>query len=329
MLKNAESQLEKVRKKRNLSTLDLCSINDLSMKDIELILDIAKAFKAVGNKKYTLLKDCTIFNVFFENSTRTRASFELSGKKLGADVINIASKDTSVKKNETLLDTAETLNAMRPEVIIVRTSKAGIPYFLSKHVQASVINAGDGWNEHPTQTLLDLLTMLEHHKSLKGKKVTIVGDILHSRVFGSLARALPNFGAEVRVACPETLKPKGLEQSFQCKHYLDVNKAIEGADVVYALRIQEERGANGYISTLREYSKTFGISAERFNLAAKNAILMHPGPVMRDIDMHSALVTMDQSRILQQVENGLAIRSAIMWLYARRTDKKMKENQLI
>jgi len=329
MLKNPEARLEKARKKRNLSTLDLCSIEDLSLSDINLIFEIAKEFKAIGNKKYSLLKDCTIFNAFFENSTRTRASFELSGKKLGADVINISSKDTSVKKKETLLDTAETLNAMRPEAIIVRTSKSGIPYFLSQHVKASIINAGDGCNEHPTQVLLDVFTMLEHHKTLKDKKVTVIGDILHSRVFGSLGRLLPRLGAKVRVVCPETLKPRGLEKAFKCKHYTNIDKALKGSDVVYTLRIQEERGATGYISTLREYSKSFGVSSDRLKLAAKNAILMHPGPVMRDIDMHSALVNIDQSRILDQVENGLAIRSSVLWLYSRRSDNRKKENQLI
>lgn len=326
---SAEKQMEKIRKERNLSSLDLCSIDDLTDKDIKLIFDIAAEFKKIGNKKYSLLKDCTIFNAFFENSTRTRASFELSGKKLSADVINISSKDTAIKKKESLLDTAETLNAMRPEAIIIRTSKSGIPYFLSKHVKAAIINAGDGWHEHPTQALLDAMTILEHHKSLKGKVVTVVGDILHSRVFGSLGRLLPRLGAKVRVVCPETLKPKGLTDVFECAHYHDIEKAIKGADVVYALRIQEERGAAGYISTLREYSKCFGVSKSRFELANQNAILMHPGPVVRDIDVHSALVTIDQSKILSQVENGLAIRSAILWLYARRSDSKVKNQNLI
>ncbi len=329
MAKKAEAQLEKVRKKRNLSSLDLCSIHDLSGEDIKLIIEIANEFKKIGNKKYTLLKDCTIFNAFFEPSTRTRASFELSGKKLSADVINISLKDTAIKKKESLLDTAETLNAMRPEVIIIRTSKAGIPHFLSKHVHAAIINAGDGWNEHPTQALLDVMTMIQHHSNLKQKVVTIVGDILHSRVFGSLGRLLPRLGARVRVVCPETLKPKGLEKVFKCRHYHNIESALKGSDVVYTLRIQEERGANGFISTLREYSKAFGISKKRFDLSNPDAILMHPGPVIRDIDIHSALVAMDESRILDQVENGLAIRSAILWLYARRTDSKVKIQHLI
>lgn len=329
MLKNPEHRLETIRDKRDLSVFDICSIDDLNIKDIDLILRLAREFRQIGNKKYSLLKDVTVFNAFFEDSTRTRSSFELAGKKLGADVINISSKDTSIKKKESLLDTAETLNAMRPEVIVVRTSKAGIPYFLSKHVNASILNAGDGWHEHPSQALLDALTMLDHHKTLKNKTVTIIGDILHSRVFGSLVRILMKLGAEIRIAAPATLIPQDLEKTFSCTVYYDVEKALKGVDVVYALRVQEERGASGYISTIREYSKSFGVSAKRFALADKKAILMHPGPVMRDIEVHSALVTMDQSRILNQVENGLAVRSALLWLCAKRIDNRHKKIKLI
>ena len=329
MIKDPDARLKKVRNDRNLSVFDVISIDDLTIDDIHLVLDIAKEFKSIGNQKYTLLKNLTIFNTFFEDSTRTRASFELAGKKLSADVINISGKDTSVKKNETLHDTAETLNAMRPEAIVIRTSKSGIPHFLAKHVNAAVLNAGDGWHQHPSQPLLDAMTMLEHHKTLKGKTVTIVGDIFHSRVFGSLVRILKKLEANVRVAAPETLTPKGVEKVFGIKTYYEVEKALKGADVVYTLRVQEERGSGGFIPTLREYSKNYGITTKRFALADKNAILMHPGPVIRDIDIHSALVVMDKSRILDQVENGLAIRQALLWLCAVRTDGKWKTHQLI
>lgn len=329
MSKEPEARLKDIRDGRNLSVFDVISIDDLDLKDIRLILDVAKEFKAIGNKKYNLLKDRTIFNAFFEDSTRTRSSFELAGKKMGADVINISSKDTSIKKKETLHDTAETLNAMRPEAIVIRTSRSGIPFFLSKHVNAAILNAGDGWHEHPSQALLDAMTMLEHHKDMKGKTVTIVGDILHSRVFGSLVRILNKLKAEVRVATPATFIPKGVEELFGVKTYYEVDKALKGADVVYALRVQEERGASGYIPTLREYSKNYGINARRLALADKNAILMHPGPVIRDIDVHSALVSIGQSRILDQVENGLAVRQALLWLTVDRTDGKWKTHKLI
>lgn len=329
MTKDPEARLKDLRNDRNLSVFDVVSIDNLSIKDIQLILDVAKEFKALGNTKYSLLKDRTIFNAFFEDSTRTRSSFELAGKKLGADVINISAKDTSLKKRETLHDTAETLNAMRPEAIVIRTSKSGIPFFLSKHVNAAILNAGDGWHEHPSQGLLDAMTMLEHHKDLKGKTVTIVGDILHSRVFGSLVRILNKLKAEVRVAAPATFIPKGVEELFGVKTYYEADTALKGADVVYALRVQEERGSGGFIPTLREYSKNYGINARRLALAHKNAILMHPGPVIRDIDVHSALVSMGQSRILNQVENGLAIRQALLWLTVARTDRNWKTHQLI
>ena len=320
-----EKHLSKIRKDRNLSCFDLCSIDDLTDADIKLIFDLAKAFKEAGNVKYSHLKGATIFNAFFENSTRTRASFEIGGKKLGADTINITSGGTSVKKGETLHDTAQTLNAMRSEVIIVRSEYSGIPYFLSKHVSAAVINAGDGMHEHPTQGLIDGFTMVEHYGNIKGKTVLVVGDISHSRVAGSLIRIAPKLGAKVRVAAPRTFIRNGFEEAFSyIKVYHNIEKALQGTDIVVTLRVQEERGGGKGLPTLREFSKAFGISEARFAMANEGAILMDPGPVLRDILVHNALMTHSATKILDQVENGVAIRSALLWLFANRTDKKTK-----
>ena len=234
---------------------------------------------------------------------------------------------SSVKKGESYLDTALTLDAYNLKAIIVRAAEAGVPEFLSRHVNAAIINAGDGWHEHPTQALLDALTMLDHFgaKDMKGRTIAIVGDILHSHVFGSLVRVLKKLGATVRVAAPETLLPSHVAQ-FGVTTHLNLDEALTGAHVIYALRVQEERGASGFIPTLREYSKMYGISKKRLDIADKNVILMHPGPVRRDIDVHSALVAVDErSHILKQVENGMAVRKALLWLLCERHDGKRKE----
>jgi len=327
-----ETYLEKInetRKNRDLSVSDVVSIDDLSKKDIDLILDLAKFFKETGNKKYSLLQDATIFNAFFEDSTRTRSSFELAGKKLGADVINISGGNTSVKKRETLLDTAEVLNSMRPEVVVIRTSKSGVPYTIAKHIKAAVINAGDGCHEHPSQGLLDALTIKEAFGRVQGLNVLVTGDILHSRVFGSLARIILKMGANLKIAAPYTLIPRGIKKVFKLEIFNNIEKALTNTDVVYALRVQEERGSNCFIPTLREFSKTFGISEARFRLANKNAILMHPGPLMRDIEVHSALVGKSESKYFNQVENGLAVRSALLYLLARPIKTNNKINNLV
>ena len=261
-------------------------------------------------------------NAFFEPSTRTMASFDLSAKQLSMDTSNVGGSSSSTKKGESFLDTAQTLDAYNLKIIVVRAAQAGVPEMLSRHVRASIINAGDGWHEHPTQALLDALTMLDHFgtQNLAGKTVCIVGDILHSRVFGSLVRLLKKLKATIRVAAPETFVPAGAE-NFGLRVYHKIEEALEGADVVYALRVQEERGAGGFIPTLREYSKMYGISKKRLDLASSNVILMHPGPVRRDVDVHSALVTVDErSHILKQVENGMAIRKTLLWLMASRMD---------
>jgi len=325
MVEHINNLPREVRKNRDLSVFDVVSIDDLSNDDIHLIFDVAKKFKELGNEKFSLLKGMTVFCVFFEGSTRTRASFELAGKKLGADTINITSNGTSISKGETLHDTAQTLNAMRANIIVVRTEYSGIPQFLAKHVGAAVINAGDGMHEHPSQGLLDAFTMIEHYGDIAGKTVLVVGDISHSRVFGSLVRILPRLRASMRVAAPKTFVRNGFREAFpHVQVFQNVEEALLGTDIVIALRVQEERGGGKGLPTLREFSKTFGINERRFALANVGAIFMHPGPVMRDIEVHNALMTKGTTKILNQVENGLAVRTALEWLVADRTDKKVK-----
>lgn len=321
-----EKDLIDTRAGQDVSFLDLVSIDQVSDKDLDLILKLARKFREYKTYKFRFNKGCSMVHAFFEPSTRTLSSFDLAGKNLSMDT-NSVSSTSSVTKGESYLDTAETLDSYNLKVLIVRSKESGVAEFVSRHVNAAVINAGDGWHEHPTQALLDALTMLDHFgsKDLKGKTITIVGDIMHSRVFGSLVRVLKKLNATIRVAAPETFLPDGVE-NFGLKTYYNVEEALKGANVVYALRVQEERGSNGFIPTLREYSKMYGISRKRLDLADKNAILMHPGPVRRDIDVHSALVSLDeQSQILRQVENGMAVRKALLWLLASRNDGKLKE----
>lgn len=320
-----EQDLEKTRDKRDLSCFDLYSVDQLSVTDLGVIFEIARKFREYKTYKFNLSKGNTQINCFFENSTRTLASFDLAAKHLSMDTTSVWGS-SSVKKWESYLDTAQTLDAYNSKVIVVRSSEAGVAQVLSRHVWASILNAWDGWHEHPTQGLLDILTMLDHvwSDNLKWKTVTIVGDIMHSRVFGSLVRLLNQLWAKTRVACPETLRPKHVEL-FGVELFSDVEKALEGVDIVYALRMQEERWATGFIPSLREYSKMYGISKKRLEMASKDAILMHPGPVIRDIDIHSALSAVDeQSHILRQVENGLAIRKSLIWLFTQRCDGKTK-----
>lgn len=324
--RDIEHDLIDARAGRDASFFDLYSINQLSADDLPLIYDLARKFRDYKTHKFALCRGCSSINAFFENSTRTLGSFDLSAKHLGMDTTN-AGATSSVKKGESFLDTAETLDSYNPKVIVIRCREAGVPEMLARHVQASVVNAGDGWHEHPTQGLLDGLTLLDHFGSsdLSGRTVTVVGDITHSRVFGSLVRVLKKLNATIRVAAPETFLPDQVE-NFGLKTFYNVEEALSGTDVVYALRVQEERGSNGYIPTLREYSKMYGISRKRMDLAAPEAILMHPGPVRRDVDVHSALVSVDeQSRILRQVENGMAVRKAVLWLLSVRFDGRVKE----
>ncbi len=321
-----EQDLLDFRQNKDVSFTDLCSIDDCTTDDIIFLIQLARKFREYKTAKLSLCKNNSQVNAFFENSTRTQSSFDLSGKNLGMDTINVGST-SSVKKGESFLDTIQTLDSYHVKVIIIRTKESGVPEMLRTHTSASIVNAGDGWHEHPSQGLLDMMTMLDHFelKTLSGKVVLIVGDIMHSRVFGSLVRILNKFDAKVRVVCPETFFPEKVE-NFGIEKFYNVEEALQGADVVYTLRVQEERGSKGFIPSLREYSKTFGISAKRLALANENAILMHPGPVIRDIDIHSALSAVhSQSHILQQVENGMAMRKAILWCLVKRFDNKQKK----
>ncbi|MDA8597242.1 aspartate carbamoyltransferase catalytic subunit, partial [Candidatus Pacebacteria bacterium] len=274
-----EENLVAIRDGRDASFFDLYSIDQLSATDLALIFDLARGFREAKPAKLSLCKGNTQINCFFEPSTRTQASFDLSAKHLSMDTTNVGG-GSATKKGESYIDTVETLDSYNSRTIVIRSSEAGVAEVAARHVAASVLNAGDGWHEHPTQGLLDALTMLDYFEStnLDGKTVVIVGDITHSRVFGSLVRVLIKLGATVRVAGPATFMPDQVDR-FGVRVYHDIEAALTGADVVYALRVQEERGAKGYIPSLREYSKTFGISEARLGLAAEKAILMHPGPV--------------------------------------------------
>jgi aspartate carbamoyltransferase catalytic subunit len=254
-------------------------------------------------------------NFFFEDSTRTRLSFELAGKHLSIDTVNVSGKGSSMdKKGETLNDTARTLNAMHADVIILRHSKAGTPQMIAKQISAPVINGGDGWCEHPTQAMLDLYTMWEKKGKIKGLDVVIVGDIKHSRVAGSLIRALNKYGVEPRVCGPPTLMPFGLEKAFKCKVYYNLEEAIKGVDVVYALRIQLERAAGADVPSVREYSKCYCINPAKLALAKPDAIVMHPGPINREVDLRTEVMESKQSVVEEQVENGFALRLALLYL---------------
>ncbi|MCA9361451.1 aspartate carbamoyltransferase catalytic subunit [Candidatus Kaiserbacteria bacterium] len=326
-----EANLIDIRAGQDVSFFDLYSIDQLTKEDIDLVFKVARGFREAKTAKLTLGKGCTQINCFFEPSTRTQASFDLSAKHLGMDTTNVSGSTSSAKKGESFIDTVETLDSYNVKTIIIRSSEAGIPEIASRHVAASVINAGDGWHEHPTQGLLDSLTMLDYFgtNDMSGRTVTIVGDIRHSRVFGSLVRMLKKLNATIRVAAPNTLLPEKVE-NFGLETFSEIEEALQGADVVYALRVQEERGSKGFIPTLREYSKTFGITESRLDLAKKEAILMHPGPVIRDIDVHSALVSRHQkSQILRQVENGMAIRKALLWFLVHRYDGAVKKYERI
>ena len=298
---------------------DLLGIRDLTSAEITGILDTAENFSEISNrevKKVPALRGKTVINLFFEASTRTRTSFELAAKRLSADAVNISVSSSSVSKGETLLDTAMNLDAMAPDCIVVRHSSAGVPHQLAKVSRAAVVNAGDGANEHPTQALLDAMTIREHKKQIAGLDVAIVGDILHSRVARSNIHLLTKMGAKVRVAGPGTLVPGDfqhlVESNLQvCPHIED---AISGADVVMILRIQSERQDAAYFPSLREYSIHFGLTNERLDLAKKDAIVLHPGPMNRGIEIASEVADSSRSLILDQVKYGVAVRMAVLYL---------------
>lgn len=301
-----------------LSTKHLLGIKDLSVQDIDLILETAKSFKEVINrpiKKVPSLRDITVANLFFENSTRTRISFELAQKRLGADIINFSASTSSVKKGETLIDTANNILSMKVDMIVMRHSSPGACVFLAKKVNAHIINAGDGTHEHPTQALLDAFSIKEKLGTLKNVKVAIVGDILHSRVALSNILLLNKMGAKVKVCGPLTLMPKYI-QSLGIEVETNLMKALEWCDVANMLRIQLERQDTKYFPSLREYALMYQLNNEVLSKLKKEIIIMHPGPINRGVEITSDVADSKHSIILEQVENGVAVRMAVMYLLA-------------
>lgn len=302
-----------------LSVQHLLGIKHLNKADIDLIFKTADHFKEVINrpiKKVPSLRDITIANLFFENSTRTKLSFELAEKRLSADVINFSASQSSVKKGETLIDTANNILSMKVDIIVMRHPSVGACDFLSKHVNAKIVNAGDGTHEHPTQALLDSYSIRERLGNVEGKKVVIVGDILHSRVALSNIYALKLQGAEVKVCGPKTLIPKYIE-SLGANIEYDINKALEWCDVANVLRVQNERMEINYFPSTREYSQLFGINKKLLDSLDKKIVIMHPGPINRGVEISSDVADSNQSIILNQVENGVAIRMAVIYLLAQ------------
>ena len=300
-----------------LSTKHLLGIKDLQKHDIELILTTAKQFKEVLQrpiKKVPSLRDTTIVNLFYENSTRTRISFELAEKRLSADTINFSSSDSSIAKGETLLDTVNNILSMKVDMVVMRHSASGAPHFLAKHIPAAIINAGDGINEHPTQALLDAFSIKEKSGSLEGKKVVLIGDIMHSRVALSNIYLLKKMGAEVMVAGPPTLISKHITEALDVQVEYNLKKALQWCDVANVLRIQLERQNQVLFSSLREYNLAYGVSKKLLNSLNKEIIIMHPGPINRGVEIDSDVADSNQSIILQQVENGVAVRMAVLYL---------------
>ena len=302
-----------------LSTRHLLGIKYITSDDIQLILETADNFKEVINrriKKVPSLRDITVANLFFENSTRTRMSFELAEKRLGADVVNFSAASSSVKKGETLLDTVNNILSMKVDMVVMRHPAPGAPVFLSKHISANIVNAGDGIHEHPTQALLDAYSMREQLGDLTGKHICIFGDILHSRVALSNIFCLQKLGAKVRVCGPPTLIPTHLHKLGVEISY-DVKASLAWCDVANILRIQLERQDIKYFPSLREYSKYFGINKGLLDQLDKKIVIMHPGPINRGVEITSDVADSEHSVILQQVENGVAVRMAIMYLLAQ------------
>jgi len=315
-----------------MSGRGLLGIEDLERADLEKILETAEHMREIGErdvKKVPTLRGRTIVNLFFEASTRTRASFEIAGKRLSADVVNFSPSGSSLKKSESILDTAKTLDAMDPDAVVVRHAVAGVPKRIADVLEAPVINAGDGAHEHPTQALLDMLTVLQEKGRIDGLTVTIVGDILHSRVARSNIYGFIKMGAEVRIAAPPPMIPPAVE-TLGVKAFTSLREALDGADVVMALRIQNERLAGSFFPSVREYSATFGLDRAKLRYAKDDCIVMHPGPVNRGVELSHDLADHRPSVILDQVRNGVAIRMAVLYLYSgrRREDElaTTKEN---
>jgi len=304
----------------------LIGLQDVSKEDIEEILDLAVSFKDVilrPIKKVPSLKGKTVVNMFFEPSTRTRTSFELAAKRLSADAVNLAISTSSVVKGETLLDTVKTIEAMQIDIVIIRHSVSGVPLYLSQRIKSSVINAGDGMHEHPTQALLDMFTIREKKGKISGLKVAIVGDITHSRVARSNIWGLTKLGAKVRVVGPSTLIPKDIEK-LGVDVYTDVEKGIKDVDVINILRIQLERQKKNLFPTIREYAMLFGINTEKLKLAKPDCLVLHPGPMNRGIEISPNVADGEQSVIEEQVTNGVAVRMAVLYLIGG--GKKDEEN---
>ena len=304
----------------SFSVKHLLGIKELLPQDIELIFQTADTFKDLLQrqvKKVPALRDTTIANIFFENSTRTRISFELAEKRLGADTINFSASGSSVSKGETLIDTVQNILAMKVDMVVMRHSASGAPWFLANHIDASIINAGDGTNEHPTQALLDAFSIREKLGNIKGKRVAILGDIMHSRVALSNIYCLSKLGAEVMVAGPPTLIPKHIAE-LGVKVEYNVGKALEWCEVANVLRIQLERQHKPLFSTLREYSLYYGVNRQMLDSLQKEILIMHPGPINRGVEINSDVADSKQSIILDQVENGVAIRMAVMYLLSGR-----------
>lgn len=303
----------------SLSVTHLLGIRNLKRQDIELIFQTADNFKGVLQrpiKKVPTLRDTTIVNLFFENSTRTRISFELAEKRLGADVVNFSASGSSVSKGETLIDTVNNILSMKVDMVVMRHSASGAPHFLSKHINVPIVNAGDGINEHPTQALLDAFSIRERLGSVEGKKVAICGDIMHSRVALSNIYCLRELGAEVTVVGPPTLIPKHMAEALGVNVSYDIREALEWCDVANVLRIQLERQNTPLFSSLREYSLAYGVNRALLDSLKKDIVIMHPGPINRGVELSSDVADSGHSIILNQVENGVAVRMAVLYLLA-------------
>jgi aspartate carbamoyltransferase catalytic subunit len=295
----------------------ILGIEQMNKEDIQLILDTADAFKEINKrdiKKVPTLRGKTIINAFFEASTRTRLSFEIAGKRLSADTVNISGSTSSVVKGETLEDTAKNIEAMAPDIIVIRHGHSGAPHYLAERVGCSIVNAGDGAHEHPSQALLDLLTMRDHKGRIEGLEVAIIGDITHSRVARSDIYALTRMGAKVRLCGPGTMLPPGIERLGNVEVFTSMHEAIKDADVVMMLRIQLERQSNIMLPSLREYARFYGLNPTNVKLAKPDAIIMHPGPMNRGVEISSLVADGVQNVILDQVENGVAVRMALLYL---------------
>ncbi|MEP6465117.1 MAG: aspartate carbamoyltransferase catalytic subunit [Parafilimonas sp.] len=307
----------------SLSSKHLLGIKDLSKEDIGLILSTANQFKEVLQrpvKKVPSLRDITIVNLFFENSTRTRFSFELAEKRLSADVLNFAASTSSASKGETLLDTVNNILSMKVDMVVMRHSASGAPHFLAKHIPAAIVNAGDGINEHPTQALLDAYSMQEKKGNLEGLKVAIIGDITHSRVALSNIYLLKKMGAEVMLAGPPTLIPKYIKEAFGAHVTYNIKDALQWCDVANVLRIQLERQNQPLFSSLREYNLAYGIKRSLLDNLKKEIVIMHPGPINRGVELDSDVADGPHSIILNQVENGVAVRMAVLYLLSPKTE---------